>query len=306
MQSNMVREYTRFWRDPDVHNLELLRATFITHAFAPHIHEGFAIGVIDQGAEQFSYRRTTHVAPAGSIVVINPGEVHTGESATHQGWQYRMFYPSASLMQHAASEIGGRTHTLPSFPHPVIDDPVLADMFARLHTSFEHMESPLERASRLLWALSHLVMHHADTRPPLATTRAEPDGVQKVRAYLDAHYAEHTTLEHLSSVAGLSPFHLLRVFRSQVGMPPHAYLTHVRVTQAKQLLAHGVPVAAVAAQTGFVDQSHLTRHFKRMVGVPPGHYQRNSGYKRDTGAPPPHKPGDRDVAKTFWVPGGRM
>jgi hypothetical protein len=78
MSVSPAQEHTHFWRDPALNNLELLRATYITHAFAPHTHEGYAIGVIENGAEQFKYRRTTHVAPRGSVVHINPGEMHTG------------------------------------------------------------------------------------------------------------------------------------------------------------------------------------------------------------------------------------
>jgi AraC-like DNA-binding protein len=75
----------------------------------------------------------------------------------------------------------------------------------------------------------------------------------------------------------LSPFHLLRVFRAAVGLPPHAYQIQLRVARAKELLRAGMPIAAVAVEVGFVDQSHLTRHFKRLVGVPPGRYRVRRG-----------------------------
>jgi AraC-like DNA-binding protein len=101
-------------------------------------------------------------------------------------------------------------------------------------------------------------------------------GVQRARDYLDQHYAENVTLDDLAAAASLSPFHLLRVFRRTVGLPPHAYLTGVRVRQARRLLLADLPIADVAAQTGFADQSHLSRHFKRIVGVPPGRYRQNS------------------------------
>lgn len=65
---------------PAVGGLELLRATYVTHTFAPHTHEGFALGVIEAGAQVFCYRGARHVAPAGCLVAINPGELHTGEA----------------------------------------------------------------------------------------------------------------------------------------------------------------------------------------------------------------------------------
>src|ERR1700730_705909 len=100
-----THEQAKFWRDTTLSNLELLRATYVTHTFAPHTHEGYVIGVVEQGAEQFQYRRKKHVAPTGSIVLINPGEMHTGSSATEDGWTYRTFYPSTELLQQAASQL---------------------------------------------------------------------------------------------------------------------------------------------------------------------------------------------------------
>ena len=75
-------------------------------------------------------------------------------------------------------------------------------------------------------------------------------------------------------MTGLSQFALLRAFRAATGLPPHAYLNQVRVRRARLLLDDGVPAADVAGQVGFADQAHLTRHFKRVVGVPPAAYQR--------------------------------
>ena len=75
-------------------------------------------------------------------------------------------------------------------------------------------------------------------------------------------------------MTGLSQFALLRAFRAETGLPPHAYLNQIRVRRARTLLDGGITPADVAMTTGFADQAHLTRHFKRVVGVPPGAYQR--------------------------------
>jgi len=72
----------------------------------------------------------------------------------------------------------------------------------------------------------------------------------------------------------LPKFRLCRAFREQVGLPPHAYVTHRRVSLAQELLAAGVPQAEVAFRVGLYDQSQLHRHFKRLVGVTPGEWAR--------------------------------
>lgn len=98
--------------------------------------------------------------------------------------------------------------------------------------------------------------------------------MREARAYIAAHYDTALSLTELARLSGLSPFYFARVFRAEVGLPPHAYLESVRIGAAQGLLARGVPLAAVAQATGFADQSHFTRRFRRTIGVPPGRYAR--------------------------------
>jgi len=268
------RERARFWRLPDLHGLEVLHATYLTHTFARHTHDGFVVGIIERGVEAFYYRGATRLAPAGSIVVVEPGEMHTGQAGSRLGWTYRVLYPEAVLLQRAAVALGGSPDRVPSFP-AVIEDPALYALFQQLHATLDGSASALERESGLTLALARLVARHGDSRLALPSTGRERGAVELVRHYLETHYGENPSLDELARLAGLSPFHLLRVFRRALQLPPHAYLTGVRIARAKALLAAGRPVARVATETGFVDQSHLTRQFKRLVGVTPGQYARS-------------------------------
>ena len=271
----MQGEQTHFWYNDDLSNtFEALRATYITHAFARHTHEGFAIGVIERGAETFYYRGGNHVAPAGSVVVINPGELHTGQAVTEQGWSYRMIYPGADLLQRAASEAAGQPQDVPFFSSPVIDDPVLFENLRQMNLALERSSSALERETRLLWSMVQLVRRHADSRIALPNGSSDHHALEQVQAYLHAHFAENIALETLAQVANLSPFHLSRLFREHIGLPPHAYLNQVRVTHAKNLLRQGMPIVDVALRVGYADQSHLSKAFKRIVGVAPGQYRK--------------------------------
>jgi AraC-like DNA-binding protein len=267
-------EQARFWYDVDLDNLELLRATYISHAFTPHAHAGFAIGIIEAGGQAFTYQRSTHLTmPAGSIAVINPGVVHTGRAATPAGWSYRMLYPSAVVLHNAASQVFGRTWDTPFFPSPVIHDTELVARIRQLHILLEETATPrLERESRLLWTLADLIIRHAQNRATPLRVTDEPTHVRRVREYLEQHFAENLTLDRLAQLVHLSPYHLLRSFRKTIGLPPHAYVLQLRVAAAKHALRQGMPIADVATHVGFADQSHLTRQFKRHVGVPPGHY----------------------------------
>jgi AraC-like DNA-binding protein len=280
----IMQETTKFWRLAQFHDLELLHAHFVTHAFSRHIHETYAIGVIQQGVEAFSYRQEKHFAPAGNVVVIHPGEVHTGYAANETGWTYRMLYPDVSLFQQAmpngkASANVQATRSdrgIPYFKEAVIKDDYLMGLMLRLHIALEANTSQLEQDSRLLWTIAQLISRHASDRPYFQPIKQESLAIRQVREYLEAYYANNPSLEELASVVNLSPFYLLRTFRKQVGLPPHEYLNQVRLRSAKRLLSQGYAIAKVAQETGFADQSHLTRQFKRMVGVTPGVYQQSN------------------------------
>lgn len=272
---NNRQEKTHYWHDATLSNLELLHATYITHTFAPHTHEGYAIGVVMTGAESFAYRRTEHVAVAGEVVIINPAEVHTGQAYTTQGWTYRMLYPDAEQLRRVAAQIGGSENTFPFFPAAVVDDPAVAAQIVHLHRQLERGVDPL--TAEVLWhtMLTALISRHADEQRPLVSPipRAEHGLVQQALNYLHDNYATTIHLQDLADTVALSPYHFLRLFKANLGLPPHTYLTQLRIHRAKALLNAGHAIADVAQLVGFTDQSHLSRHFKRIVGVPPGEYQ---------------------------------
>lgn len=269
-------EYAKIWRADDIGDIELLHARYINYSFARHTHEGAAVGVIEEGAESFYYRGAMHTAPVGQIVVFNPDEVHTGQGADERGWRFRIFYLDSRLLQQAAAELSGRPGDIPFFADPTIHDPEAAAMLRNLHMSLESGGSALERQSKFVWAFANLVQRHADDRPVARAIGGEKSVVRLVREYLENHFAENVSLEELTTFSGLSSYHLIRVFRAETGLPPHAYLEQIRIHRARQLLRAGASIADVAFQTGFSDQSHFTRHFKKMTGVTPGQYRRTA------------------------------
>jgi len=164
---------------------------------------------------------------------------------------------------------------------PVVLDARLARMIAQVHHLAATAAEDLELQSALLQTLSHVLRHHSNLPPSLSKARSENAALQRAREYLHAHYAENVSLAELAQHAYLSPFHLLRTFRNALGMPPHEYLTNLRIERAKHLLAAGHPISQVAFQTGFIDQSHFHRRFKHLVGVTPGQFLKMSNFVQD-------------------------
>jgi len=269
----MQKERAKFWLARDFDNMELLRATYFKHRYVPHFHDEFAIGIMERGEEGFAYRRRDDwIAPEGTICAINPGEVHTGHATSKAGWTYRMFYPRLSVIMRALDGVVPVMDTMPVFSRPIFRDDALFRQMRHLHQILEFSDDPLERETATLSTFATLFLRYADFKVRSSTEPDNPKAVQQAKDYIHAHYHQSITLQDLAAITHLSPYHLNRLFSAQMGLPPHAYLTQVRVDQARHLLMQGVPIAEVAIQTGFTDQSHLTRRFKRVAGITPGRY----------------------------------
>ncbi len=268
-------ERVKLWRPPGMQNLELLHATYVHQTFPRHAHDGFAVGGIEQGALGFYYRGENVVADPGVINLANPGEIHTGQAEAESGWTYRMFYMPADQLQAAADEMSPRSADFPFFEKGVIHDRLLAEKIHALHMALETGGlSRLEKESRFLDMLTSLIARHADAPPDAPETVNAAREISRAKDYIAACYAKDISLEELASIACLSPFHFAREFKKTLGLPPHTYLIQTRVKKSREMIAAGKPIAQTAIDTGFTDQSHLTRHFKRITGVTPGQYSK--------------------------------
>jgi AraC-like DNA-binding protein len=263
------------WRVAEFGGLELLRASYGEFVFTPHAHEGFLIAVTEGGVGGPIYRGEKHEVGPGDVLVLNPEEAHAGGPLTEAPWRYRALYPSADVMRQIAAEFTDAGAILPEFAEGVVRDLEASRRLRRFHRTTEQQDSTLlQRESYLAHALVRLTELHATRGGRPKPLGREHRAVRTARDYLDGHRSENVSLTTLARMAGLSPFHLCRVFRRDVGMTPHVYQTQVRVRRAKELLREEMPVALAAAEVGFYDQAHLTRHFKRIVGVTPGEYVR--------------------------------
>ena len=266
----------KFWRRPQIQGVDLLQASYTTQSFTRHMHEEFAIGVIERGGLGFDYRGAHLIASKGSINLCNAGEFHTGKAVTEEGWSYRMFYIQPNLMAGIVAQANDSSPKIPFFKNGVVKDDFLAGQLIYLHRTLEaDYYNDLEQQHFFLSTLLQFISRYAEDPPVSHKIGDENRRVSQICEYIDAFYSRNIRLDELSYLVELSPFHLTRVFRRHVGVPPHAYLNQVRVQKAKALLGQGMQIAHVAFETGFVDQSHLHRHFKQILGITPGQY-RNS------------------------------
>lgn len=266
------KEEIKFWQSGELGHLECLRANYVTHSFARHTHDGFAVGVIERGIEVFNYRGKKHRAGRGQIILINPAEVHDGRGADNDGWAFSIFYVDPKIFQRVATEMTLREKPVPLFEEAVVDDEPVARKLLQLHRTLENSTSVLERESAILMTFAELISRHSQFSHSASEEGHEPKAISRAKTYLEENYMRSVSLSEVAAFAGLSRFHLIRVFKKNTGLSPYAYLEQIRINRAKDFLKAGMPIADTAFEVGFVDQSHLTKTFKRFAGFTPGQY----------------------------------
>lgn len=236
-----------------------------------HSHDFFQLTRTRSGVGRIEVAGHRYDSPPGACVLIPPGEIHELHPADRSVWVFdTLFFSVADLT----------TFTSGDRAQPVVDCPtisfanasVLTD-FDALHRSVTRGDEGLVQADRLQTLLTR-IGKMAGVPMAESETIVLRGHLDRVRQFMESHLTRDVSLAELAAVAGVGECHLTRAFRRAFGQPPHAFHRQLRVSRARRLLKDERPIVDVAAETGFADQAHFTRHFKRLVGVTPGAYLR--------------------------------
>ncbi|GHB35939.1 AraC family transcriptional regulator [Streptomyces viridiviolaceus] len=258
------------WRPCIPGVVEVFHAHYTEYAYPMHVHDVWTLLIVDDGAVRYDLDRHEHGTPHDTVSLLPPHVPHNGSPVGPDGFRKRVLYLDASRL---GEELIG-----PAVDGPDLRDPVLRRRVGQLHTALVRPGDELEAESRLTLIGERL---RDLLRPGGGRGAARPDPAlaRRLRELLDERVVQGLTLEQATALVPAHPAHLVRAFSTAYGIAPHQYLMSRRVDRARRLLLAGRAPAEVAAETGFYDQAHLTRHFKRLVGVTPGRY-RAAGARR--------------------------
>jgi AraC-like DNA-binding protein len=256
----------RAWR-PDVPGvIEVFHARMTSHVYPMHTHEAWTLLIIDDGMVRYDLDRQEHGALGHLVTLLPPQVPHNGRAATSAGFGKRVIYLDPAYVP--ASLVGR------AVDRPVLFDPLLRQRIHDLHRVLDQPAEAFEAENRLALIAERLRGHLGQ---PGEAGASRPDAImaRDLRDLIDARYREKVTLQDASAFLHASPAHLVRMFSREFGISPHQYITGRRVDLARRLLLDGLPASLVAAEAGFYDQSHLSRHFARVLGTSPGRYARS-------------------------------
>jgi AraC-like DNA-binding protein len=269
----MSNEQVRIWRPRHEDRALLIAGRTTRYAMEPRGE--YVFGIVAQQPMLARRGRKTHLVRPGQLVAWDPSGAHSGAAVDGQPWVSRLMVVEATHLDALARDTEGEQLVDVAFPDPVVSDPQLASAFVRLHTALETPTTRLEGDERLAGWLEALIERTSARRPkPSGRTSREDRALHLAFDYLRDRAAENVGLDELACAAGIGKFRLIRIFRERTGLTPHAFQVAHRVRAARRLLEAGETAGRAAALTGFADQSHLHRHFRRSLGMTPRQYQR--------------------------------
>ncbi|QER89584.1 AraC family transcriptional regulator [Streptomyces tendae] len=252
------------WRPRVPGVVEVFHARFTEYAYPMHVHDAWTLLIVDDGAVRYDLDRHEHGTPHDTVSLLPPHVPHNGAPATADGFRKRVLYLDSSRL---GDDLIGA-----AVDRPDLRDPLLRRRVGQVHAALVRPGDELEAESRLT-LVGERLREHLRSREGAAPRRPDPVLARRLRELLDERVAEGLTLVEAGAVLSAHPAHLVRAFSGAYGIAPHQYLMSRRVGRARRLLLDGRSPGAVAADTGFYDQAHLTRHFRRLVGVTPGRYR---------------------------------
>ncbi|MGE8150435.1 AraC family transcriptional regulator [Pseudomonas vancouverensis] len=263
----------RFWRDDA---LPFIEARAIADGrevcYSRHAHAHFSIGAITHGRSTYLHERSAFEVGVGTVVLMNPGDVHACNPIDDQPWSYVMLYVETPWLTDLQHQLGFSADlAFRRFSATHTQD---ARLFAGLTQLYEVLVDPQQDVLRKHSTAVEFFTDVQQRLNPADQLLREPNfKLERAADYIRDNCTQLLKLEDICDAAQLSPSYLIRAFKQHFGMTPHAYLVNRRIQFARDQLRSGKLIADVALAAGFADQAHFQRAFKQHLAATPGQYR---------------------------------
>ncbi|MFC5698592.1 AraC family ligand binding domain-containing protein [Pseudomonas sp. GCM10022186] len=259
-QSNHIPSY--------LPGVRLIDAEYQRFSFPRHFHLEYHLGLLVRGRQRYLHQGESHQAGAGDVLLMAPEQIHDGAGVDGQGYQLRVLAFDPQWLDDASRSLSDDRQGAPRLTTSILRDAALRSELQGLHAALLE-GSRLEQESRLWSALAKLLEQGSTLRIREPEQGFDTRTWKQLRDWLESRLDAPPSLEELAAFCGLSPWQALRRFNRQCGLPPHQWLTQLRLERALPRVLRGENLSEVALDLGFYDQAHFSRLFRRTYGVPP-------------------------------------
>ncbi len=269
MKASAPSNQFTFWRSEQLFNIDFASYSLAHHGFSRHFHDHYVIELVIKGADEFYCNGKTYTAEKNQLVLINPGEVHTGSTVLDTPLQYFSLYPDKKTLEEVAEAVGINLSSDFNFQRSLLNHSVLTEKFHLLYQSFILKADPASQQEIFLDCMQTLLKLPASNRSRVTLENKKDRRVEFLIDFIRTHFKEDVSLQQMADMVRLNPFHLVRLFKKVIGVSPYDYLINTRAEHSRQLLRKGYKVQEAAQQAGFYDSSHLNRSIRKIAGTSP-------------------------------------
>lgn len=272
---NAIPQAFEFWQDGRMPYVETRRSCFSRTCYKSHSHPTFSIGAIDEGNSVFqSSFGTAQKISAGTLVILPAHIEHSCNPLPDQAWSYQMLHLDISWLNqwYAEFQKEGFDLNLPQHRPLIIKDESLYQAFSGMNeTLFDSEKLILEKEQSLIYCLTQLLLPHFILEEIQKTQYLYEDFLDLIHIIKSSE--RFISLEELAQQVGLSRYAIIRLFKANVGLTPHAFQINLKINQARAQLKQGISLVELAVNLGFSDQSHFHKAFKAHTGITPRQFQ---------------------------------
>lgn len=263
---------SEIWHYPDAPEVFFAETEYTHHHFQPHFHEHYVFFCVTKGINEGRFFKKKYSVAPGDLLIIHPGEIHSGNSFSNQLLKYHTFCPTEKFLVSAlkSMELGA----LPSFVPVIPNAGIIIQKFDFLLKNSTDPAGHFLLEQSLTDFLGSLMERIKGSSFYTDTKNVYREKIDRAKKFIEDNYTDHFSLAELSRHTGLSSYHLLRSFKACIGLTPHGYLYNFRAEMAKRKMNEKISLTRLAHHSGFYDQSHFIRHFKKINGISP------SGFKQ--------------------------
>ena len=240
--------------------------------FTSHIHNGHVLWLNSEGGEQYNLKGCTTILQPGSVSIIEPGIVHSNRPWNPARRHLRSLYLGEEFFLYLERLLTGEAKGKLTLPTSVIENRKCWQLTFLLHEAIINNQDQLLVDELIVSLFSKIETLQFGKVICRRFSDNASDRLKNIVEFMRAGFSEDISLDDLAEIAMCTSYHVIRLFRNQVGMSPHAYLVQLRLERARELIDSGQSLADAALLAGFSDQSHLTRRFKKRYGLTPGRY----------------------------------
>jgi AraC-like DNA-binding protein len=277
VKARSARNQSQLWRSQRLFGIDFAGYILYNHSFPRHFHDHYVIEMVISGQDNFYCDGKDYTASDNELVLINPGDVHTGCTSGDHLLHYFSICPDQAAIQKIASTMELDLPVDFRLSSAMIKKPALSAQFRELYRSFYEPHAGLKQ-EELFFGCMHGLLELSLKKKNVfqANVRKDPR-IDVLSDYVQAHSNEDISLQDMADLVNLNPFHLVRMFKKVMGISPYEYLLVKRTEKAKELLRKGYSVGEAALEAGFYDSSHLHRLLRKFAAIPPKAFLSSKG-----------------------------